>query len=63
MESLIEREQLRFEAGLSSEVALDTIRLDRKDREYQIQQLGDERSVAILVLLNSGGVELRRLFE
>ena len=62
-ESLIEREQLRFEAGLSSEVALDTIRLDRKDREYQIQQLGDERSVAILVLLNSGGVELRRLFE
>lgn len=61
-ESLLQREQQRFEAGLTSELALDTIKLDRKEREYQIRQLNDEKSLALLELYNTGGIELKTLF-
>ncbi|HAK44496.1 MAG TPA: hypothetical protein DCO79_01055 [Spirochaeta sp.] len=61
-ESLLEREQVRFEAGLTSELALETIKLDRKEREYQIMQLNDEKSLALFELYNSGGIELKQLF-
>jgi outer membrane protein TolC len=62
-ESLIKRETLRLDAGLSSELSLETILLDRDEREYQIRQLNDEKQLAILELYNTGGIELRTLFD
>ena len=60
--SLLERENLRLDAGLTSKVAVETIKLDKQEREYQIQQLSDEKILAVLELYNTGGIELKNLF-
>ena len=61
-DSLIERENLRLEAGLTSEVAVETIVLDRRQREYSKRQLEEERLAARLELYGIAGYKLGKLF-
>ncbi|MDC7227721.1 MAG: TolC family protein [Spirochaetales bacterium] len=61
--TLLDRELVRFDAGLSSEAAVETIKVDLLDREYSIKQLKEERIIALLDLYNTGGIELQGLFE
>ncbi len=61
--TLLERELVRFEAGLSSEAAVETIELDLLEREFAIKQLQDEKVIAIFELYNSGGEALKSFFE
>ncbi len=60
--TLLEREIVRFRAGLSSEAAVETIRVDLLDREYSIRQLIDQKSIALLEFYNTGGVKLKDFF-
>ncbi len=60
--TLLEREKVRLEAGLSTEAAVETIGLDLLEREYSINQLQDEKILAIMELYNTGGVELKTFF-
>ena len=60
--TLLERELVRLEAGLSTDAAVETIELDSLERRFSIEQLQDERFLAILELLNTGGVSLEQFF-
>ncbi len=60
---LLERERIRFEAGLTSEAAVAAIELDLLEREYDIRQLEDEKVLAFLELFNTGGLELTELYR
>jgi outer membrane protein TolC len=61
-QTLLERENVRFEAGLSSEAAVETIKLDLLEREYSINQLRDEKMLTIMELYNTGGLTLKTYF-
>lgn len=57
--TLLERENVRLAAGLSSEAAVETIKLDLLEREFSIKQLEDEKVLAIMELYDTGGIELK----
>lgn len=61
--TLLERERIRFESGLSSELNVRTVELDLLDREYQLRQLEDEKVLALFELYNTGGVDLKDIFQ
>lgn len=59
--SLLEREQVRFESGLTSELSVKTVELDLLDRQYQLAGLNDEKFLAMLELYNMGGLSLAEI--
>ena len=60
--SLLERERVRYESGLSSELAVKTVELDLLEQEYQLEQLNNQLTVNVLELYNTGGQQLETLF-